>query len=67
MRANVSLRKYCNKYNQVQVKTLRSLFDIFIVPVLAHCSEIWGAFLSSNNRGKSTFKENLFNNHTFVL
>ena len=61
MRAYFSLRKNFNIYNQVQVKTLTSLFDTFIVPVLTYCSEIWGAFLSPNTRGKATFTKNLFN------
>ena len=45
------------------MKTLTSLFDTFIVPVLTYCSEIWGAFLSPNSRGKAIFTKNLYNDN----
>ena len=63
MRAYFSLRKHFNIYNQVQVRTLTSLFDSFVVPILTYCSEVWGAFLSPNNRNAATFKNNLFNDN----
>ena len=62
-RAYFSLRKHFNIYNQVQVWTLTSLFDSFVVPILTYCSEIWEAFLSPNNRNAATFKNNLFNDN----
>ena len=49
IRAYFSLKYHLSTYNNVQVKTLTSLFDTFkgfIVPVLTYCSEIWGAFRS---------------------
>ena len=52
-----------NIYNQVQVRALTSLFDSFVVPILTYCSEVWGAFLSPNNRNAATFKNNLFNDN----
>ena len=63
MRAYFSSRKHFNIYNQVQVRTLTSLFDSFVVPILTYCSEAWGAFLSPNNRNETTFKNNLFNDN----
>ena len=41
VRAYFSLRNHFNIYNHVQVKTLTSLFDTFIVPVLTHFSVIF--------------------------
>ena len=63
MRAYFSLRKHFNICNQVQVRTLTSLFDSFVVPILTYCSEVWGAFLSPNNRNAASFKNNLFNDN----
>ena len=63
MRAYFSLRKHFNIYNQVQVRTLTSLFDSFVVPISMYCSEVWGAFLSPNNRNAATFKNNHFNDN----